>query len=282
MNAPALPQPRQPLEAIVMERTQESPTIFTLRLRLSDAAAQAAYRFAPGQFNMLYLYGVGEVPISIMSDPEERDGIGHTIRALGRVTKGLAALQPGDSVGLRGPYGRGWPLQEMGGHDVVLVTGGLGCAPVVSVIHYVLKRRERYGKLVIIQGVKHAEDLIWSEQYAKWAALPNTQVLVAASEGAALWPWHVGRVTELFQLACFDPARAVGMMCGPEGMMRVAADNLLQRGVPESRLYLSMERNMQCAVGRCGHCQLGGSFVCRDGPVFNWGQVKSLLAHRGF
>ena len=282
MNAHALPQPRQPLEAIVMERTQESPTIFTLRLRLSDAAAQAAYRFAPGQFNMLYLYGVGEVPISIMSDPEERDGIGHTIRALGRVTKGLAALQPGDSLGLRGPYGRGWPLQEMGGHDVVLVTGGLGCAPVVSVIHYVLKRRERYGKLVIIQGVKHAEDLIWSEQYAKWAALPNTQVLVAASEGAALWPWHVGRVTELFQLACFDPARAVGMMCGPEGMMRVAADNLLQRGVPESRLYLSMERNMQCAVGRCGHCQLGGSFVCRDGPVFNWGQVKSLLAHRGF
>ena len=282
MNAHALPQPRQPLEAIVMERTQESPTIFTLRLRLSDAAAQAAYRFAPGQFNMLYLFGVGEVPISIMSDPEERDGIGHTIRALGRVTKGLAALQPGDSVGLRGPYGRGWPLQEMGGHDVVLVTGGLGCAPVVSVIHYVLKRRERYGKLVIIQGVKHAEDLIWSEQYAKWAALPNTQVLVAASEGAALWPWHVGRVTELFQLACFDPARAVGMMCGPEGMMRVAADNLLQRGVPESRLYLSMERNMQCAVGRCGHCQLGGSFVCRDGPVFNWGQVKSLLAHRGF
>ena len=282
MNAHALPQPRQPLEAIVMERTQESPTIFTLRLRLSDAAAQAAYRFAPGQFNMLYLYGVGEVPISIMSDPEERDGIGHTIRALGRVTKGLAALQPGDSVGLRGPYGRGWPLQEMGGHDVVLVTGGLGCAPVVSVIHYVLKRRERYGKLVIIQGVKHAEDLIWSEQYAKWAALPNTQVLVAASEGAALWPWHVGRVTELFQLACFDPARAVGMMCGPEGMMRVAADNLLQRGVPESRLYLSMERNMQCAVGRCGHCQLGGSFVCRDGPVFNWGQVKSLLAHRGY
>ena len=282
MNAHALPQPRQPLEAIVMERTQESPTIFTLRLRLSDAAAQAAYRFAPGQFNMLYLYGVGEVPISIMSDPEERDGIGHTIRALGRVTKGLAALQPGDSVGLRGPYGRGWPLQEMGGHDVVLVTGGLGCAPVVSVIHYVLKRRERYGKLVIIQGVKHAEDLIWSEQYAKWAALPNTQVLVAASEGAALWPWHVGRVTELFQLACFDPARAVAMMCGPEGMMRVAADNLLQRGVPESRLYLSMERNMQCAVGRCGHCQLGGSFVCRDGPVFNWGQVKSLLAHRGF
>ena len=273
---------RQPLEAIVVERTQESPTIFTLQLRLRDAAAQAAYRFAPGQFNMLYLAGVGEVPISIMSDPQERDGIGHTIRALGRVTQGLAALRPGDSLGLRGPYGRGWPLQEIEGRDVVLVTGGLGCAPVVSVIHYILRRRERYGKLVVIQGVKHAEDLIWREQYDRWAALPDTQVLLAASQGGALWPWHVGRATELIEQARFDPGRAAALMCGPEGMMRAAAEKLLARGLPESRLHLSMERNMQCGVGRCGHCQFGGAFVCRDGPVFDWGQVESLLAHRGF
>ncbi|OJW43490.1 MAG: Ni/Fe hydrogenase subunit gamma [Thiobacillus sp. 65-1059] len=273
---------RQPLEAIVVERTQESPTIFTLQLRLSDAAAQAAYRFAPGQFNMLYLAGVGEVPISVMSDPQERDGIGHTIRALGRVTQGLAALRPGDSLGLRGPYGRGWPLREMEGRDVVLVTGGLGCAPVVSVIHYLLRRRERYGKLVVIQGVKHAEDLIWREQYDRWATLPDTQVLLAANQGGALWPWHVGHVTELFEQARFDPGRAAALMCGPEGMMRAAAEKLLARGLPESRLHLSMERNMQCAVGRCGHCQFGGAFVCRDGPVFDWGQVKSLLEHRGF
>jgi len=271
-----------PHTATVVAHTQESPTIFTLKVRLDDAALQAAYRFAPGQFNMLYLYGVGEVPISIMSDPEERDGIGHAIRTLGRVTQGLAALRPGDKVGLRGPFGRGWPLQEMGGRDVVLVTGGLGCAPVVSVIHYVLRRRERFGKLVIIQGVKHAEDLIWREQYDRWAKLPDTQVLVAASQGGTLWPWHVGRVTELFGLVNFNPERAVAMMCGPEGMMRTAAENLLARGLPESQLYLSMERNMQCAVGRCGHCQFGGAFVCRDGPVFNWGEVKALLEHRGF
>jgi len=271
-----------PHAATVVARTQESPSIFTLELRLDDAAAHAAYRFAPGQFNMLYLYGVGEVPISIMSDPEDRDGIGHTIRAVGRVTRGLAELQPGDQVGLRGPFGRGWPLQEMGGRDVVLVLGGLGCAPAVSVIHYVLKRRERFGKLVIIQGVKHADDLIWREQYDRWSKLPDTQVLVAADEGAALWPWHVGRVTGLFGLARFNPERAVAMMCGPEGMMRVAAEHLLARGLPESSLFLSMERNMQCAVGRCGHCQFGGAFVCRDGPVFNWGEVKTLLAHRGF
>lgn len=271
-----------PFEAEVVERTQESPTIFTLRLHFTDPTQHAAYRFAPGQFNMLYLYGVGEVPISIMSDPEERNGIGHTIRAVGRVTRGLAALQPGDRVGLRGPFGRGWPLQEMGGRDVMLVTGGLGCAPAVSVIHYVLRRRERFGKLVIIQGVKHADDLIWREHYSRWSKLPDTQVLVAADEGGALWPWHVGRVTELFDLARFNKACAVAMMCGPEGMMRVTAEHLLARGLPESSLYLSMERNMQCAVGRCGHCQFGGAFVCRDGPVFNWGEAKVLLTHRGF
>jgi len=282
MNAPHTIDAGAPHAATVLARTQESPTIFTLQLRLDDAAAQAAYRFAPGQFNMLYLYGVGEVPISIMSDPEDRNGIGHTIRAVGRVTRGLAELQPGDQVGLRGPFGRGWPLQEMGGRDVVLVLGGLGCAPAVSVIHYVLRRRERFGKLVIIQGVKHADDLIWREQYDRWSKLPDTQVLVAADEGAALWPWHVGRVTGLFGLARFNPERAVAMMCGPEGMMRVAAEHLLARGLPESGLFLSMERNMQCAVGRCGHCQFGGAFVCRDGPVFNWGEARTLLAHRGF
>lgn len=282
MSAPATLDAGAPHAATVVARTQESPSIFTLQVRLDDAAAQAAYRFAPGQFNMLYLPGVGEVPISIMSDPEERDVIGHTIRAQGRVTRGLAALAPGDRVGLRGPFGRGWPLQEVSGCDVVLVTGGLGCAPVVSVIHYVLKRRERFGKLVIVQGVKHAEDLIWREQYDRWAKLPDTQVLVAASQGGSLWPWHVGRVTDLFGLANFRIDCAVALMCGPEGMMRTAAESLLGRGLPESRLYLSMERNMQCAVGRCGHCQFGGTFVCRDGPVFNWGQVKGLLAHRGY
>lgn len=282
MNAPFRLDGGPPHAATIVARIQESPSIFTLQLRLDDAAAQAAYRFAPGQFNMLYLYGVGEVPVSIMSDPEERDVIGHAIRAQGRVTQGLARLRPGDKVGVRGPFGRGWPLQEMSGCDIVLVTGGLGCAPAVSVIHYVLRRRERFGKLVIVQGVKHAEDLIWHEQYAYWATLPDTQVLVAASEGAPFWPWHVGRVTELFALASFDPACAVAMMCGPEGMMRSAADSLLARGLPATRLYLSMERNMQCAVGRCGHCQFGGAFVCRDGPVFNWGEAEALLAHKGF
>lgn len=279
MNMPNLSIPQK---ARVIDRIQEAPGIFTLNLRLDDDQAQADYRFAPGQFNMLYVYGVGEVPISISSDPDDAHVIGHTIRAQGRVTQALSRLQPGDTLGLRGSFGRGWPLDEMTGKDVVLVTGGLGCAPVVSVIHYLLRRREQIRRLVIIQGVKHADDLIWHEQYRKWAALPQTQVLLAASQASTLWPWHVGRPTELFTQADFAPAYAVALMCGPEGMMKTSAELLVQRGMPESRVFLSMERNMQCATGHCGHCQIGPLFVCRDGPVFGWSQMKPLLAHRGF
>ncbi len=271
-----------PQRAWVVDRIQESPGIFTLNLRLDDAELHAAYRFAPGQFNMLYVHGVGEVPISISSDPDDTHHIGHTIRPLGRVTQALATLKPGDALGLRGSYGRGWPLQDMTGKDVVLVMGGLGCAPVVSVIHYLLRRREQVRRIVIMQGVKHADDLIWREQYQKWAALPDVQVLLAASQRSALWPWHVGRPTELFEQARFDPANAIALMCGPEGMMKTSAEILAQRGVPESNIHLSMERNMQCATGHCGHCQIGPLFVCKDGPVFAWPEIKALIAHSGF
>jgi NAD(P)H-flavin reductase len=281
MIAPAMPG-LVPQAAIITDRIQESPTIFTLHMRLEDEGSQAAFNFSPGQFNMLYLPGVGEVPISIMSDPEDNDFIGHTIRALGRVTQGLARLHTGDRVGLRGPFGRGWPMQFMQGKDIVVITGGLGCAPVVAVIHYLLRRRADYGHLTIIQGVKRAEDMIWREQYARWNTLPNTKVMVAADQGAALWPWHVGRVTELFDQIPMRLDQAMVVMCGPEGMMRVSAEMLVDRGLPQSSIYLSMERNMQCAAGHCGHCQFGGAFVCRDGPVFNWPQVKDLITHRGF
>ncbi len=274
--------PHTPLEAEVVERIQESPTIFTLRLRFTDPAEHATYRFAPGQFNMLYLYGVGEVPISIVSDPEDVHLFDHTIRAVGRVTQGLSQLEAGDRLGIRGPYGQGWPLDLAEDRDVMIVTGGLGCAPVVSVINYVMRRRDRFHRLVIMQGVKHSDDLIWRNQYAHWSKQPETQVLVAADQGAALWPWHVGHVTDLFDQVKMDFASAVVMMCGPEGMMRVAVEQLLARGMAEDHLFLSMERSMKCAMGLCGHCQYGGKFVCKDGPVFSYAQVKPLFGIRGF
>ncbi len=274
-----------PHEAEVVERVAELAghvsNIVTLRLRFTDPAVHAAYRFTPGQFNMLYLYGVGEVPISIVSDPLDSHLFDHTIRAVGRVTHVMAELDSGARLGVRGPFGRGWPLEQARGRDVLIVTGGLGCAPVVSVIEYVLRRRTEYGRLIIMQGVKHSDDLIWRARYEAWAAAPDTQVLLAASEAGPGWPWSHGHVTALFEQAEFDPASTVSMMCGPEGMMLAAVTALQQKGMPDEAMWMSMERNMKCAVGLCGHCQLGPQFICRNGPVFSYAEVKPLLGIRG-
>jgi NAD(P)H-flavin reductase len=152
----------------------------------------------------------------------------------------------------------------------------------VSVINYILNRRERYGRLIIMQGVKHADDLLWRDRYAQWAQQPDTEVVIAADQGAALWPWRVGRVTDLFDNIHLDTAQTVAMMCGPEGMMHAAVNQLTQRGMDEARIYLSMERNMQCAVGHCGHCQYGARFICKDGPVFSYPEIKDLFGVKGF
>lgn len=268
-------------EAEVVERVDELPSVFTLRLRFSDAVLQRSYRFAPGQFNMLYLFGVGEVPISIVSDPEDDTLLDHTIRAVGRVTNGLARLQAGDRIGIRGPYGRGWPLERARGRDVCIITGGLGCAPSVSVIHYIMKRRSEFGRLTIMQGVKHVNDMIWRQRYEQWAQQPDTQVLLAADHGGPVWPWHEGPVTELFDHAQLQCDNVIVMMCGPEGMMNASVSALTPCGVPDHAVWLSMERSMQCALGHCGHCQFGPKFVCRDGPVFHYPDVKHMLGVRG-
>ena len=275
-------QPRLPYEAEIIERIQESPNLFTLRLRFTDPDVHTAYQFEPGQFNMLYLYGVGEVPISIVSDPMDESIYDHTIRSVGRVTKGLSDLNKGDRIGVRGPYGRGWPMELAEQKDIVIVTGGLGCAPTVSVINYIMNRRERFGTVNIVQGVKHANDFIWKERYEQWRQASNTQVLLAADAGDAIWPWHIGPVTGLFDQLEYDPENVMVMMCGPEGMMRVVIKHMLEQGLGECDLWLSMERNMQCAVGHCGHCQYGDKFICKDGPVFCYEQVKDLFSVKGF
>lgn len=270
-----------PQSAEILHRTQESEDIFTLHLRLKDSDAQSAYCFQPGQFNMLYLHGVGEIPISIDSDPDEQDHISHTIRAVGRVSKAMKQLHKGDQIGLRGPYGRGWPLDEAKGKDILIATGGLGCAPVVAVINYVTRRRDQYGRLVIMQGVKHSADLLWRDCYEGWAKQPNTQVLLAADVAGSNWPFATGRISALLDQAKYDINNTTVMMCGPEGMMIGTTKDLEQRGVPDSSIWLSMERNMKCAVGHCGHCQFGKDFVCKDGPVFCYADIKDRLAVRG-
>ena len=276
-----------PMLATIVDRVQETPDIFTIKLKLNDGVK---YAFSPGQFNMLYLYGVGEIPISIVSDPVDNHVIGHTIRVVGRVTQGMSKLNVGDQLGLRGPFGRGWPVTDkytgQSKKDVVIVTGGLGCAPVVSVIHYILRRRDEFGRLIIFQGVKHTADLIWKKQYDQWASLPNVEVRVAASQSVAnphnkTWPWYSGHVTNMIKDFSYDEKNTIAMMCGPEPMMLAAVDALKKENLADESIWLSMERNMQCAIGHCGHCQLGSRFICKQGPVFPYSDIKELLGKRG-
>lgn len=271
-----------PQEAEIIARIQESPTIFSLRLRLTNPEIQKNYQFLPGQFNMIYLFGVGEVAISIVSDPTEKNEFTHTIRCVGRVTRALEKLKIGDRIGIRGPFGRGWPLQLVKGKDIIVITGGLGCAPVVSVINYIIERIAEYKSLKILQGVKHSSDFIFASRYKEWFQMPKTEVFIAADHADPLWPWAIGRVTDMIEKLDIEPKNTIGMMCGPEVMMQVALQGLLKKNIPEDNLYLSMERNMECGIGHCGHCQFGGLFVCKNGPIFSYPQIKDLLGVPGF
>ena len=266
----------------IVERIQETSDIFTLRLEYLDALEQQEFEFEPGQFNMLYLHGVGEVPISIISDPRDSHYIAHTIRDVGRVTHGFAALEVGDQIGIRGPFGRGWPLAEVQGKDLIIVTGGLGCAPVLSVIHYVLRRRERFGRLTILQGVKHVNDLIWRERYEQWRQERDTTVLLAADIPGPDQSLIRGTVVDLFNRLDRDGSNGVALLCGPEIMMLTAIGELRAQGYADQSIWVSLERNMQCANGFCGHCQMGPLFVCRDGPVFRYDRIADWLGKRGF
>lgn len=256
--------------------------ICTLRLAFDDCPAAEPYAFTPGQFHMVYLHPVGEVALSIVSDPLDHHFFDHTVRPVGRVSGGLVHLHPGDRVGIRGPFGRGWPLDAARGRDLLLLTGGLGCAPVVSVIRYVLRRRADYGRLVILQGVRHADDLIWRAQYEAWGRAPATEVLLAADVAGHDWPWAEGPVVDLLDHVSLDPRRTLALLCGPELMIEAAIAALRGRGLPDDAIWLNLERNMHCGIGHCGHCQVGPRFVCTDGPVFRYDEIADLLGVRGF
>lgn len=266
-----------PIRATLVKKQQESPGIYTLHLALET---EQPFNFHFGQFNMLYLFGVGEVPISIMG--WQQGLLLHTIRAVGRITDPLVSLSLGEQIGLRGPFGHGWPLTQLEGRDLVFITAGLGCAPVVAAINYAVANREKYGRIVILQGVKHHNDLMWQAQYDKWRNMDHCQVLLAASEEhKRKFRWRLGMVTELLSLAEFDPGDCAVLMCGPEIMMQSALKQLATQRVGDDAVYLSLERNFQCGQGSCGHCQIGPYFVCKDGPVFHLPRIKSWLGVKG-
>lgn len=270
-----LGDPAIPRVCRVATRRVESPDVVTLGIETPDGSM----RYTPGQFNMLTAFGVGESAISISGDPNV-GGLTHTIRNVGSVSRALCALKPGDAVGLRGPFGAGWPVESATGRDIVFVAGGLGLAPLMPAIHAALAERSRYRKFVILYGARSPRDLIFRRESERWRGRFDLEVEATVDHAHDDWRGHVGVVTKLVTRAEFDAGQAVAMVCGPEIMMRFVAQALVSRGMRETDVYLSMERNMKCGYGQCGHCQFGPFFVCRDGPVFAFAAIRSLLALR--
>ncbi len=270
---PMLPQPHR------IERVRrETHDVFTLELQPIQRVN--VMRFAPGQFNMLYVFGTGESALSISGDPAKTDKLIHTIRAVGTVTQAMQKLKRGDVIGVRGPFGSAWPVGAAEGRDVVIVTGGIGLAPLRPVIYHVLGNREKYGRLVLLFGARTPRDLLFARELEQWRGQFDFEVEITLDSASNDWRGNVGVVTTLIPRANFDSHESVAMICGPEVMLRFTVQELTKRGVSTDRIFVTMERNMKCAVGFCGHCQYGPHFVCKDGPVFRLDHIVALFGKR--
>ncbi len=272
-EAPMMPQP-----FVVRKVRRETYDTFTLVL--TAAATGSQFAFGPGQFNMVYVYGVGEVPISISGDPADTSSLVHTTRAVGTVTKAMKKLCVGDTVGIRGPFGTTWPLEQAKGKDVVIVAGGIGLPPLRPSIYHILRHREEYGKVFLLYGARTPADIMFPKQLESWPDGDAVKVHVTVDRSMPGWKGNVGVVTTLIPKIEFDPRNVIAMVVGPEVMMRFTAMDLVKRGIAPENLYVSMERNMKCGIGLCGHCQYGPHFICKDGPVFPYAEIKDLLFKR--
>lgn len=275
---PPADDPMLPVPYRVQRLRQDTYDTFTLELQ--PANGSPGFRFNAGQFNMLYMFGIGEVPISISGDPGNVKALVHTTRAVGTVTKAMRKLKNGSVLGVRGPFGTHWPVEEAVGNDVVIVAGGIGLAPLRPALYALLANRDKYGKVVLLYGTRTPSDILFRRELENWRSRLDLEVYVTVDRATGNWRGNVGVVTTLIPKAPFDPRNAVAMVCGPEIMMRFTMLELQKRGVAIENIFLSMERNMKCAVGFCGHCQFGPTFICKDGPVFRYDHIKELFAQR--
>lgn len=238
------------------------------------------FLFKPGQFNMIGLLGIGEVPISISGDPNRPNVLVHTTREVGMTTRALGRVRPGDHVTIRGPFGNSWPIELGEGRDVLLVAGGIGLAPLRPVIYHILDHRARFGRLFVLYGARSPRDLIYEKEVSRWRSRMDIDFLVTVDRGDAGWRGSVGVVTRLVPRLPLQTDNLVVMVCGPEIMMRFTVKELLDRGVGPDTIHVSLERDMKCGIGLCGHCQVRGEFICRDGPVYRYDKVSELMSVR--
>lgn len=259
-----------PRIAKVIGVRKENPEIVTLRLRFKDGKG---LEFMPGQFVQVSVFGIGEAPISICSSPFEKKYFELSIRNVGNVTDALFDMKKGETIGIRGPYGKGYPMERFAGRDLVVVAGGIGFPPLASVVEYVVKKRRDYGKVSLLYGARNPGEIIFGERIKKWKKR-GIDVFITVDEGDRKWKGNVGVVTTLFEK--HDIKGSVGISCGPPVMMKFVTQSFQKIGVKDSDIYLSLERLMQCGMGKCGHCNIGNKYVCIDGPVFNYGELKGL------
>jgi NAD(P)H-flavin reductase len=252
----------------------------TFTLELQPLGENGTINFQPGQFNMLYMFGIGEVPISISGDPADPGRILHTIRAYGAVTTRMMILKSEDAIGVRGPFGNHWPIAEMTGRDLLLVAGGIGIAPLRPVLYHILANRGLYGRVMLFYGERTPADLIYRDLLERWRGRFDMDIDVTVDSAREGWRGNVGVVTTLLQRIKVDAHNCIAMLCGPEIMMHYALEELEHLGLNEDQIYVSMERNMKCGTGFCGHCQAGPIFICRDGPVFRFDEIKHIMGRR--
>jgi NAD(P)H-flavin reductase len=279
MIKPTISQPADamtPHVATITGIQPEAAGVTTYRLAFQNTAVREQYRFRPGQFNMLYLPGIGEVAISISSDPGHPATLLHTIRVAGNVTQAIAHLQVGDAIGARGPYGSDWPVESAAGGDVIFVAGGIGLAPLRPAIYHIIRHRPKYGKVTILVGARAPADLLYPAEYDAWQA-HNIEVMTTVDRAEKNWHGRVGVVPMLFYSLRPEPRRTTLFTCGPEIMMRFVVYEALARRIPKERIFLSLERNMKCAIGFCGHCQYGPLFLCKEGPVLSYARIEPFF-----
>jgi NAD(P)H-flavin reductase len=257
----------------LLRRRRETADVVTLTL---EPLAGEPLRPQPGQFTMLSALGVGEVAISVSGDPTRPGPLVHTIRAVGTVTNALCASRPGAVLGVRGPFGTPWPVVAAEGADLMIVAGGVGLPPLRGVLYTALRQRRRFGRVVVLYGSRTPADLVFARELEQWRTR-GLDVGITVDAAGPGWNGDVGVVTTLIARREVDPSSTVAMVCGPEIMMRFAVRALAEKGLPGDRVFVSLERNMQCGVALCGHCQLGPYLICRDGPVFPWPRVAPLL-----
>jgi NAD(P)H-flavin reductase len=258
----------------------EAPGIATYRLDIADGPVGAPHAFRPGQFNMLYLPGIGESAVSISSDPAEPGTLMHTVRAAGRVTQSLMRKKVGERIALRGPFGSSWPMEACKGRDVVIACGGIGLAPLRPAIYHIVRHRADYGRVSLLYGARTPSDLLYTGEYDAWRDA-DIEVETTVDIGDGNWRGNIGVVPVLFYRLRLDAARTHIMTCGPQVMIRFVVFEALARMIPRDRIHISMERNMNCAIGHCGHCQLGPAFVCKDGPIFTYKQMEPYMHVEG-